>query len=82
MNKRSPFPEAARAPVAMVPRFLRPPMAAAYLGISTSRLAELGLRKIKDARLGPGIVVYDRLDLDAFADSLSAPESDDNGGWG
>lgn len=62
----------------MLPRLMRRPAAAAYLGISESMLAELG---IKPRRIeGRRIALYDRLELDAFADSLSSDEEDNP--WG
>ncbi|MGG7565995.1 hypothetical protein ACQ5SO_07520 [Rhodovulum sp. DZ06] len=83
--KQSNGPSAARAPVVMVPRLLRPAMAAQYLGVSVSRLAELDIRRIRNSPLGRGVVAYDRLDLDAFADSLSDAAGGagqaDTGGW-
>jgi predicted DNA-binding transcriptional regulator AlpA len=66
-----------RAPVILLPRLLRPSAAAEYLGISVSTLSGLG---IKPRKLGSRVVVYDRLDLDAFADDLRGAEASD--AWG
>lgn len=50
-----------------LPRLLGEAQAASYLGISPSKLRELGLpRRMLDRRR-----LYDRLDLDAYADSLA-----------
>lgn len=55
------------------PRLLGAPQAAAYLGISASKLATLGLpRKILDGRK-----LFDRLDLDAYASSLPTEGEDE-----
>ena len=70
----------------MLPRLMRRPVAAAYLGVSASMLDELGIpaKRIKDRR----VTLYDRLDLDRFADSLSDGDADnpwdeeDEAGWG
>ncbi len=68
-----------RNSIAVAPRLLPAPQAAAYLGISETNLRSLNLsRKI----LG-GKRLYDRLTLDAYADNLATegeaePESD---GW-
>ena len=53
------------------PRLLPAPQAAHYLGISESTLRQLGLPRVSigSKRL------YDRLDLDAFADTLSEAQT-------
>lgn len=56
----------ARASLTYAPRLLPTPQAAAYLGISATKLRDLPLRP---KRLD-GKVVYDRLDLDSYADAL------------
>lgn len=56
----------ARASLTYAPRLLPTPQAAAYLGVSATKLLDLPIRP---KQLG-GKVVYDRLDLDAYADAL------------
>lgn len=51
-----------------VPRLLPSPQAAHYLGVSETTLRGLGIPR---RELG-GKRLYDRLDLDAFADALNA----------
>lgn len=61
------------APITFQPRLLGAPEAAAYLGISPSKLATLGLpRKILDGRK-----LYDRLALDEYASSLPTEGEDE-----
>lgn len=49
------------------PRLMPAPQAAHYIGVSTSKLATLPIpRKVLDGKR-----LYDRIDLDAYADSLS-----------
>ncbi|MBN8294525.1 DNA-binding protein [Rhodobacter sp. NTK016B] len=56
----------ARAGITFVPRLLPAPEAAAYLGVSASKLATLNIpRKELGAKR-----LYDRLDLDAYASEL------------
>lgn len=63
--------------IGYVPRLLAAPQAAAYLGISESKLRELQLpRKVLDGKR-----LYDRIELDAFADSLTTDGETDAGGW-
>lgn len=52
----------------LLPRLLRAPSAAAYLGVSESTLRDLGIprRRIE----GKQVFAYDRHDLDRYADSL------------
>lgn len=64
-------------PLPFVPRMMRAREAAPYIGVSVHTLREL---PIPARRPRPGIVLYDRLDLDAWADSLA--EQGDRGGWG
>lgn len=61
---------------AFVPRLLPAPQAAFYLGISPSTLRTLGLPR----RILRGKRVYDRFDLDAFADSLATEGETESGG--
>jgi hypothetical protein len=58
---------APRHPLPVIPRLMRPAVAAAYLGISESLLRTLPLTP---RRMGERVVVYDRHDLDAYADAL------------
>lgn len=62
----------APAPV-LLPRLMRRPAAAQYLGVSPSTLDELGI-KPKTVE-GKRIALYDRFDLDAWADALSDGET-------
>lgn len=61
----------ARAPsLTYAPRLLPAPRAAEYLGVSETKLRTLGIpRKILHGKR-----VYDRLDLDAFADTLMSED--------
>lgn len=55
-----------RPVVSFVPRLLPSPQAAAYLGVSTTKLRSMPIpRKVLDGKR-----LYDRLDLDAYADAL------------
>lgn len=62
----------------LTPLLMPAPVAARYLGVSESTLRQMGLprRKLGAKRL------FDRRDLDAYADSLPY-DSDEviNGGW-
>lgn len=62
----------ARYDLTFAPRLLSSPRAAAYLGISETTLRTLGLpRRILGTRR-----LYDRYDLEAFADGLEMESSD------
>lgn len=61
------------APAFLLPRLMKAPDAAAYLGISASKLRGLPIRRKVDG----GNLLYDRLDLDAYASSL--PYEGDSG---
>ncbi len=57
----------ARVDITFAPRLLPTPQAAAYLGVSETKLRGLPIpRKILDGKR-----LYDRLALDAYADSLT-----------
>lgn len=56
----------ARASLPFPPRLMGEPQAAAYLGVSATTLRGLGLSRVQ---LGARRL-YDRLDLDAYADAL------------
>lgn len=56
----------ARASIPFPPRLLPAPQAAAYLGISETSLRGLSIAR----RVLGGKRLYDRLDLDAYVDSL------------
>ena len=57
----------ARPVLAFVPRLLPAPQAAAYLGVSETKLRDLNIpRKMLDGKR-----LYDRLTLDAYADDLA-----------
>lgn len=56
------------------PRLMQAKAAAHYLGISPSKLRSLGL----PARQDGGNVLYDRADLDAWADQLPYAVREDN----
>lgn len=61
----------ARCDLTFAPRLLSSARAAAYLGISETTLRTLGLpRRILGTRR-----LYDRYELDAFADGLEAEDS-------
>jgi len=49
------------------PRLMRPELAAAYIDVSAPTLRALPIRR---QRIG-GAVLYDRLDLDHYADTLA-----------
>jgi len=51
----------------VLPRLLPAPSAAAYIGVSETKLRELGIRR----RVLGGKRLFDRLDLDAYVDGLS-----------
>lgn len=56
----------ARADLTFAPRLLPSPAAAAYLGVSETKLRSLGIpRKVLDGKR-----LYDRLTLDAYASDL------------
>ena len=60
-----------------VPRLLPAPAAARYLGVSETKLRDLGIpRRILDGKR-----LYDRYALDAYADDLASEGEDDSGGW-
>ena len=52
--------------ISFSPRLMKAPHAAQYLGISASKLRTLPIAP----KLDGGNTLYDRLDLDAYADSL------------
>lgn len=57
-----------RADISFAPRLLPTPQAAAYLGVSETKLRSLAIpRKVLDGKR-----LYDRLELDAYADSLAS----------
>jgi hypothetical protein len=56
----------ARVSLPFPPRLMGEPQAAAYLGVSATTLRGLGLARVQ---LGARRL-YDRLDLDAYADAL------------
>ena len=57
----------ARPSIAFVPRLLPTPLAAAYLGMGETKLRTLNIpRKVMDGKR-----VYERADLDAYADGLT-----------
>jgi hypothetical protein len=58
--------------VDFAPRLMRPSAAAHYLGVGVSTLAGLGLPTRKIGRA----VVYDRRDLERFADDLTGGEAE------
>ena len=68
---------APRHPLPVIPRLMRPAVAAAYLGISESLLRTLPL---VPRRMGERVVVYDRNDLDAYADALPYGNGSEGGG--
>lgn len=62
----------AKPTIGFLPRLLPAPQAAAYLGVSESKLRTMPIpRKVLDGKR-----LYDRLALDAYADDL-ATEGDD-----
>ncbi|MCD1616944.1 DNA-binding protein [Salipiger manganoxidans] len=59
------------------PRLMPAPQAAHYIGVSVTKLRELPIpRKILDGKR-----LYDRLDLDSYADGLATEGEVENGGW-
>ena len=61
------------------PRLMPAPQAAHYIGVSVSKLRELPIpRRILDGKR-----LYDRLDLDSYADNLGTDGEveAENGGW-
>ena len=60
---------------------LRAPQAAAYLGLSPSTLAKMRLRGDGPvyAKAGPRIVVYDKMDLDAWLSGKRRRSTSDAG---
>ena len=60
---------------------LRAPQAAAYLGLSPSTLAKMRLRGDGPvySKAGPRIVVYDKLDLDAWLSAQRRRSTSDQG---
>jgi hypothetical protein len=65
-----------RAAITYAPRLLGEAQAAAYIGVSPSTLRKLDIpRKESGARK-----LFDRIDLDAWADSLPY-EGGNNDGW-
>lgn len=68
---------AARPSIAFPPRLLPAPQAAAYIGVSESKLRTLKIpRRVLDGKR-----LYDRLALDAFADDLAIEGQADDTGW-
>lgn len=69
---------------AIMPRLMKEPAAAAYLGVSPNTLRKAGLSR----RVLGGLRLYDRLDLDAWADALPYEGRDqeantcDEANWG
>ncbi|WP_305970251.1 MULTISPECIES: DNA-binding protein [unclassified Mameliella] len=59
------------------PRLMAAPQAAHYIGVSVSKLRELPIprKKLDGKRL------YDRIDLDRYADGLATEGEVENGGW-
>ena len=65
----------ARAAITFAPRLLGEAQAAAYIGVSSSTLRKLPIpRKVEGGRK-----LFDRLDLDAYADSLPYEGGSDSG---
>jgi hypothetical protein len=63
--------------LSFTPRLLPAPQAAHYLGVSESKLRELKLpRKVLDGKR-----LYDRIDLDAYADGLAIEGEPIANGW-
>lgn len=60
-------PRRRREALRLVPRFMRPAVAAEYLGVSASHLRKLAIPR---RRMSGAIVGYLRDDLDAFLDEL------------
>ena len=60
--------------ISFTPRLLPAPDAAAYLGVSATKLRDLGIpRKMLDGKR-----LYDRLDLDAYASALPTEGEGEN----
>lgn len=60
--------------ITFAPRLLPTPDAAAYLGVSATKLRDLPIpRKVLDGKR-----LYDRLDLDAYASTLPTEGEGDN----
>lgn len=57
----------ARTPLPITPRLMTAPVAAAYLGVSESTLRTFAIRR----KVLGGKRVYERADLDSFADGLT-----------
>ena len=55
----------------MTPRYLRQPDAAAYLGVSVTHFTRHVRRELREVKIG-GVLTYDLLDLDAWADDHTA----------
>jgi len=63
--------------IAFLPRLLPAPQAAAYLGVSESKLRTMPIpRKLLDGKR-----LYDRLTLDAYADDLATEGTDPANEW-
>lgn len=60
----------------MIPRGMREPMAAEYIGLSVTALRRTG---VKSVQLTPGRIVYLREDLDAFLDRAAGKQSVSDG---
>lgn len=66
-----------------VPRFLRAPDAAYYLGLSETRFRELVRAGMIAGRVqDKGSVMWDVSSLDTYADSLPRDGQPANSGWG
>jgi hypothetical protein len=68
---------AARHPLAFVPRLLPAPQAAAYLGVSETKLRALPIPR----RMLDGKRLYDVRALDAYADDLPIEGDAPVNGW-
>jgi hypothetical protein len=68
---------AARHPLAFVPRLLAAPQAAAYLGVSETKLRALPIPR----RMLDGKRLYDVRALDAYADDLPIEGDAPVNGW-
>ena len=63
--------------LSFTPRLLPAPQAAHYLGVSETKLRDLNLpRKVLDGKR-----LYDRIELDAYADSLATEGESIANGW-
>jgi hypothetical protein len=56
----------ARAPISFAPRLMQATAAAQYIGVSHSKFLTLGI----PSKIHGGNRLWDRIDLDAFADGL------------